>query len=259
MGAAGVVTVVFCLGVGLDAFLDGVPGGEVDDGVAVVFDDEVAELEDADVELVGEEGFVGADACVEFGLFVDVGEGGTFGFELEGKLKAWHEVWVGDPAMGGVGGAVSSYPNLYRLSFEAAGGCAWDASVFEDEFAEAALGVGGGLAAFFFVGDVYEEFDDASVLAFGDGVGEGVNEDVAVAEEGFVVDGVVEVTGEAGVVPEEEGLGAVLGVSVVVEHGVEGVAACGGAAAFGFVGVGGAECEVVLCAVGLDFGELLLG
>ena len=239
MGAAGVVTVVFCLGVGFYAFLDGVPGGHVDDGVAVVFDDEVAELEDADVELVGEEGFVGADACVEFGLFVDVCECCALGFELEGKLEAWHEVWVWDPAMGGVGGAVSSYPNLYRLSFESAGGCAWDASVFEDEFAEAALGVGGGLAAFFFVGDVYEEFDDASVLAFGDGVGEGVDEDVSVAEEGFVVDGVVEVAGEAGVVPEEETTWPSVGMAVAVDHGVEGVAACGGAARAGFVGIGG--------------------
>lgn len=59
-------------------------------------------MEDADVEGVGEEGFIGRDACVEFGLFVDIGEGGSLGFESEGKLDAGHQVWVWDPAMGGV-------------------------------------------------------------------------------------------------------------------------------------------------------------
>lgn len=95
---------------------------------------------------------------------------------------------------------------------------------------ESAFGIGGGLTAFFFVGDVYEEFDDAAVLAFGNGIGEGVDEDAAIAEEGFVVDGVVQVAGEAGVVPKEECFGAAFWVAVGVEHGVEGFASCGGAA-----------------------------
>lgn len=230
MGAAGVVTVVFRLGMCLNAFLDGVPGLHVYDGLAVVLDGEVSEMEDTDDELVGEEGFVTVDASVEFRLFVDLGEGGALGFELEGELYAWHKVWVGDPAMGDVGGTVSPGPNLNRFTFEAAGGCTWDASMFEDEVTQAALGVCRGLAAFFFVGDVYEEFDDASVLPFGDGVGEGVDGDAAVTEEGFVIDGIVEVTGEAGVVPEDESAGALAGMAVEVDHAVEIVTTCGGSA-----------------------------
>lgn len=96
------VTVVFCLGVRFDALLDVVPSGNGDDGVAVVFDGEFAKVEDADVEGVSKEGFVGADACVEAGLFMDVGEGSAFGFELVGELYAVYKVWVWNPAMGGV-------------------------------------------------------------------------------------------------------------------------------------------------------------
>lgn len=53
----------FCAGVGVvgDEFLDGVPSVEVYEGLAVMFDDEVAEFEDTDVDFVGEEGFVGVD------------------------------------------------------------------------------------------------------------------------------------------------------------------------------------------------------
>lgn len=90
--------------------------------------------------------------------------------------------------------------------------------MFEDEVTQAALGVGGGLAALLFVGDVYEEFDDAAVLAIGDGIGEGVDDDIAVAEEGLVVDGVIEVTGEAGVVPEEDGGGTFFHVAGGIDH-----------------------------------------
>lgn len=86
------------------------------------------------------------------------------------------------------------------------------------------------MTAFFFVGDVYEEFDDASVLPFGDWIGEGVDDDVAVAEEGFVVDGVVEVAGEAGVVPEEDAMGSVFEVAGGVYKVVEFFAGEGGAA-----------------------------
>lgn len=102
--------------------------------------------------------------------------------------------------------------------------------MFEDEVFETAFGICGGLAAFFFVGDVYKEFDDAPVLPFGNGVGEGVDDDVAVAEEGFVVDGVIEVASEAGVVPEEDAVGAVFDAAGGVDQFVEVVTGDGGAA-----------------------------
>lgn len=63
------------VGVVLNHFLDDVPGVDVYDGFAVVFDDEVAEFEYADEYLVGEEGFVGVDGGEDVGLGVDLGEG----------------------------------------------------------------------------------------------------------------------------------------------------------------------------------------
>lgn len=86
------------------------------------------------------------------------------------------------------------------------------------------------MTAFLFVGDIDEEFDDAAVLALGDGVGEGVDGDLSVAEEGFVVDGVIEVAGEAGVVPEQETVRALAGGAVEIEHAVEVFAPDGGTA-----------------------------
>lgn len=55
---------VACLRVLRDDLLDCVPGGNINDGFAVVFDDEVAEFEYADVDAIGEEGFVGVEGGV---------------------------------------------------------------------------------------------------------------------------------------------------------------------------------------------------
>jgi hypothetical protein len=84
--------------------------------------------------------------------------------------------------------------------------------MFEHQVAQAAFGIDGGLAAFFFVGDVDEEFYNPSVLTFGDGVGDRVDQDFTIAQQGFVVDGVVQVAGEAGIIPEQQGFGAVFGL-----------------------------------------------
>lgn len=82
VGAGEVVAVV----VFLDLVLDGGPGGLVDDGLAVVGDDEVGEVEFADVEGVGEEGFVGVEGGEEVGGVVDLGEGFADRAHLEGLL-----------------------------------------------------------------------------------------------------------------------------------------------------------------------------
>lgn len=161
--------------------------------------------------------------------------------------------------MGDVGCSVAAGSDLNGVAFEARGRCARHAMMFEDEFAQAAFGIGGGLAAFFFVGDVYEEFDDAPVLSIGDGVGEGVDDDLPIAEQGFVVDGVVEVTGEAGVVPEQNACGAVFWAAGGIYEAIEVFAGGGGCARSGDVYEFVAECEPVGLAVGGDFGDLLVG
>lgn len=160
---------------------------------------------------------------------MDLDEGGAAGAHFEGAFDAGEKLGVWHPAVGGVGGAIAAGADFDGLTFESDWGRAWDTSMFEDEVAESAFGVCRGLAALFFVGDVDEEFDDAPVLSFGDGVGEGVDDDVSIAEEGFVVDGVVEVAGETGIVPEEDALRFVF-VAGGVDEFVELVAGDGGAA-----------------------------
>lgn len=91
--------------------------------------------------------------------------------------------------------------NLNGDALESTWRCAWYAAMLKDKIAQPAFCVGGGLAAFFLVGDVYEKFDDAPILAVRNWIGEGVDDDVAVAKQGFVVDGVIKVTSEAGVIP----------------------------------------------------------
>lgn len=54
--------------------------------------------------------------------------------------------------------------------------------MLDDEGVQAAFGVDAGLFAFFLVGEIDEEFDGASVVAFGDGVVEGVDEDAPFAD-----------------------------------------------------------------------------
>ena len=115
--------------------------------------------------------------------------------------------------MSDVGGAITAQSNFDRLAFEADWRRARHTTMFEDEISQSAFCIGGGLTAFFFVGDVYKKFDDAAILTVRDGIGEGMYDDVAIAEEGFVVDGGVEVAGEAGIVPEEDAVGTIIYVA----------------------------------------------
>lgn len=99
---------------------------------------------------------------------------------------------------------------------------------------------------FFFVGDFYEEFDEAAKAAFWDVVGKGMDEDAPFADKGFVELGVVHVAGEAGVVPDEQGGGTFGGIFVIGDHALEVFAACGGGARAGHVGVARAQDELIL-------------
>lgn len=157
-------------------------------------------------------------------------EGGAGGAHFKGLFDAVFEFGVGVPAVRHVVGAVAALTDLDGGAFEAHRRRARHTSVFLNEVAESAFGIGGGLSSFFFVAHVYKKFDDATVVAFGDVVVEGVDDDLVGADEGFVVDGVVEVASEAGVIPEDESVGALVGEAVEVYHAVEVVTSCGGAA-----------------------------
>ena len=182
-------------------FLDFIPEFARDDGRAVVFDDEIAEFEDADVEFVRPEGGVGIDGAVEMRFLMNLPERATRGSEGERSKDGGSEVGVGDPFVGGARRPVAVRPDVDGFALEAAGRRTRDASVAFDEFAQAAAVIGGGLFEFFFVGKVYKKFDDAGIVAFGDGVVQTVNDDAPLTDEDLVELGVVYVPREARVIP----------------------------------------------------------
>ena len=250
---------VALVGVAVLDELDLIPDLAGDNGAAVVFDGEVAEFENAEVEPVVEEGAVGVEGAVEAGGGVDLEQGFARGAHFEGLADSGDELGVGDPAVGDVGGAVAALANVDGFALEADRRDARDAAVLQDEVAQASAGVGGGLTALLFVGDIDEEFDDAAVLALGDGVGEGVDGDLSITEEGFVVDGVIEVAGKAGVVPEQETMRSLDGGTVEIEHAVEVFTPDGGTARAGHVDKVVTQDQAVGGAIGLDLDQLLFG
>ena len=86
------------------------------------------------------------------------------------------------------------------------------------------------MLAFFFVCDVDEEFNHATVFAFRYLVIEGMDNYAPLTQAEFVELGVVYIAGEAGIVPEEQTTWSVGWDLVFRDHAVEVVAACCGAA-----------------------------
>ena len=161
---------------------------------------------------------------------MDAQEGCASGFEFEGFFYAGDEFWIGIPTMGDVFGFVTAGAEVDGGAFESARWCSGDAAISFDQVFEAAFGVGGCLLAFFFVGDVDEEFNHATVFAFRYLVIEGVDDYAPLTQAEFVELGVVYIAGKAGVIPEEQTTRAVGWDLVFCEHAVEVVAACCGAA-----------------------------
>ena len=200
----------FCLD-DLDLF----PDGERDDGFAVVFKNHAAVFEGAHVDLVAEEGGVGVVGAKEVGGLLDLVEGGTPGTHGEGLVDAGFVFWIGNPAVILALFVGAGVDGDQRFALDAPGWDAGDGSLGNDG-AESVFGIDGGLAAFFFVGDVDQDLDEAAVGSFGNIVGEGVDDDLTLgAQERFVVGGIIEVTGEAGVIPEEDAVRAVIRVAGV--------------------------------------------
>ena len=190
---------------------------------------------------------------------MDLHQAGARGFEGEGLLDAGNEIRIRVPTVGHVVGIVAPFAEIHRCAFEAARRRARDTAVFLDEVTKAALCIEGGLFAFFFVGHIDEEFDEAAIIAFGDVVVEGVHGDTPFADDDLVELGVVYIAGEAGVVPEDETTWPLIGDVVEVDHAVEVVTTGGGATGFGDIYKPVAVDEGMLCTVGLDLSQLLFG
>ena len=133
-------------------------------------------------------------------------------------------------------------------TLEASGRRAWDTPIFLNELAQATPGICGGLLAFFFVGYIDEEFDDSAIVAFGDGVVEGVDGYAPLAQADLIELGIVDITGEAGVVPEQQCLRAGVWLFVQGHHAIEVITACSRAARSGFIYKVVAKDEAVLFA-----------
>lgn len=237
--------------------LDGVPGGFIDEGGAVVGEDVGAVAQLAEVDAVFEEGGIGVGGGEQVGGVVDLGVGGTSCAHDPGGAAGFPEVWVWDPAVDDVGGTGAMGAEIEGLADEADRGAAADGAVGGDEVVEAALDVYGEIGGVFIGHPVDEEFEDATGRAFGDGVLQGVDGDAAAAEGGFEELGVVEVAGEAVVAPEEDaGFGWGVAVEEVVDEGIEASAASGGGGGAG-VGEDAGEGAGVLGAPGAEGGFLL--
>ena len=132
--------------------------------------------------------------------------------------------WIGHPAV------ILSFFTSARvncdngLTLEAAGWDTWHGSL-SDNGAETIFCINGGLAAFFFIGDINQNFDKAALGSFGDVIGEGVDDDIAFGpEERLVVSRVIEVASEAGIVPEKDSYGTVGFIAGGCDHAVEVIA-----------------------------------
>ncbi len=258
-GAAGVFEVGGAAGKGgIVDLLDTVPGGAVDDGLAVVGDDVATVVQLADVDGVGEEVAPGVFAVVEADGVGDGIIGGAVGAHAEGLLDEGCEGGVGYPAVDDVGLAIAALAKVDGLATdEAAGGDAGDGAVLLEVVVEAAAYIGGEGLEVAGVGPVDEGFEEAAVEAGGDVILYGLEGVAMTAQEGFVVLGVVEFAGEAGELPEEDVCGRAGGGGEVGDELEEGVTADDAGAGLGFVDVDLVEDEALLGGVDADDGFLL--
>lgn len=144
-------------------------------------------------------------------------------------------------------------------AFEAARWDAWHTAMILHQVTQAAFGFPGGLFAFLFIGHIDEEFHDASIFAFGDIIGERVDDDLMGADEGFEINRVFDLTREAGIAPEHEPMRALVGDVIHGDHAVEVITPGSGAAAFGLIDEAMAVDEPVFLAIFFDDFELLVG
>lgn len=228
----------------------------VDHGFHVIGDDEIADDHFTDVDAVAEEGDVAVEAFKKRRSLVYFTIAGATSSHFPGLAAEMPTFGIRDPAVDDVGAAITAGADVDGFPLEAAGRDAADGAVFFEDVALATFDVG--FEIFDVAGGhpIYGGFEEASVEVVGDGVVEGVDDVATAAEIGFEELGVVDVTGEAVVFPEDD-TGSLAGFSVeVLDHVEEGFAPDDAGAGGGFVFVDMEEGVAVFDGPGAD--ELFL-
>lgn len=131
-----------------------------------------------------------------------------FGFHLEGCVDAEIEIGIWVPTMGGAFYAFGA-DDLDRRFFYSHGWKTRDCTLL-DVVTQTAPGSHCGFILFLFVGNVDNGFNDGTEFAFGNFIGEGVDDDAARSQGGFVelrIPG--SAAAEAGEVPDDETVGSI--------------------------------------------------
>jgi hypothetical protein len=117
------------------------PGGEVEEGRAVIWEGYLAKIEDANIKPVTEHGGETGVGTVKVGDAVDFGEGATGGAQGERLADGIGEGWIGGPAVDDVRAAITMGAEFDGDADEAAGRRSADAAVLIDQVMEAAFDI----------------------------------------------------------------------------------------------------------------------
>lgn len=115
-------------GVTFNDALDGVPCFAIHNRVAVIFDCQVTEFQDADIDRVSEKCCVRIEGVEQTGVFLDLAEGCSSGAHFKRLADAWNKFWIGFPAVGDVFGFVAAITQVDGDAPEAGRGDARDTS-----------------------------------------------------------------------------------------------------------------------------------
>lgn len=169
---------------GIHDDLDFIPQFARDYGRAIIFDDEIAKMQHADVDGVVEKRYIRIDRVIKFCFSVDLRQAFSCGFHAKGFVDAKFEIWIGIPTMGGALCAFEGFDDD-GCADKSERGNAWDCSLFDD-VPQTAPGSHRGFVLFLLVGNINDGFNDGTEITFGDFVGERMDDDVSIAKRGFV-------------------------------------------------------------------------
>lgn len=207
-------------------FLNCVPGILVDHWFGVVFYFVSGDVQFSQVEAVGEICGVGVEAFEESTYLVDFVVWFATGAHFPGAFATVPPFGIGYPAVDDMGASIPACADVDRFSFEAAWGEASQCSVLFEEVALSSFYVDTHVFYIALVHPVDGGFEEASVWSIGDVVVYGVDQVSTAAQVGAKKLGVVDVTGESVVFPENDAcFGGV--VAEVFDHLVELISAYG--------------------------------
>jgi len=229
-----------------------------DHGFAIIGDDEIRIMQLAFVDGVCKKRQIGIERAVEPDAGVDEFERLILRAHLKGFLNTSFEGGIWNPSVRDMLCFVTAFADVDELTHDPARRSARHAAIFLNEVTQAALCVDARLTALLFVGHVDEEFDEATIVSVRDVVFQRMDDDAPPADVYFVTLRVIDVAGEAGVIPEDETVGALVGAEIHVDHALEIVAVLSGAARFGFVYKVVTQDERMEIAEGDDLGQLLI-